>query len=221
MMKRTAAVLAVGLTTVFATISIARADVIVLYDAGTNEAEFAQNVMPAVEAPNSSASDLSRAPAVLAFQTQEQVSNPGNIVYASGFYTGGSGDTTRYLQFTVQADPTYGLTLTSLTFIHDTVTNGPTDWFVRSSLDGFTSDLDSGTIPLSGLLPESVPLSITSETGPITFRIYATGASDVVAYRNDDITLNGTVALIPEPFSAALFVLGLAVVIRRARKSNG
>jgi len=135
-----------------------------------------------------------------------------NDTSASSGYTGASGgnnagaaartgalntSTSAYFQFSVT--PTNGnYTLTGISFGARSTGTGPQSYTLRSSLDGYVSDIASGTISgTSWNLKTHSGLSVAS-TQAITFRIYGYGGSGNAAantanWRIDDLTLNVTV----------------------------
>jgi len=133
----------------------------------------------------------------------------------------------QFVEFTVTAAAGCTLDLTSLDFSLIRASQGPQDYAVRSSVDGFTSDIvfaDQG-IP-SALTTESVALTGAAFQGlsTITFQIAFDDRSNNTpsnsAVQLHDITLNGEIigSHIPEPSSAALFGFGsLALIARRKR----
>lgn len=159
-------------------------------------------------------------------------------IYARGSDTGGSVDVNKYFGFTITPDPGVTYSLTSLTFgaaFYESsgASNGAytTNYVVRSSVSGYSTDIasfaengqttttptfHSKTIDLSGLSYQSLGT-------PITFRIYIwdgiTGATRLSAI--DNLTLNGTVAAVPEPSTSALIGLSLfsLVSLRRGMRT--
>lgn len=92
-------------------------------------------------------------------------------------------------------------------------------WAVRSSLDGFTANIATGATTGSGTwFNASVNLGagFDFEDGTaVTFRIYVADgtANSATAYGYlDNVVLNGTVSVIPEPVNVALGVFGLCAV---------
>lgn len=89
-------------------------------------------------------------------------------------------DLTKYLYFTITPDPGFAIDFTSFTFTSQVSSAvAPNTVVVRSSMDGYTSDLGSpgitgGTIPLSAAAFQNV-------TGPISFRVYTSGATNSTA----------------------------------------
>ena len=124
----------------------------------------------------------------------------------------------RYFQFTITPDSGYQLDLTSLTF--DVSRGGastPRGWVLRSSVDGFASDIATDTIPTvqPTLTAVSVGLggaSYQGLTGDITFRMYGYMPSQgpFIGLNFDNLNLNGGVSLVPEPGElAAVAAAGL------------
>ncbi len=114
-------------------------------------------------------------------------------------------DLTQYNQFTIT--PTVGLTLTLNSIVFDEYLDqtpvGTTNWYLRSSQDGFATDIATGTA--TGTLQTiTVPLPTASFTniGAVTFRFYITNAeSNGRRWTNDEVTIFGTVngTLPPNP----------------------
>src|SRR5690606_38089829 len=103
------------------------------------------------------------------------------------------------IQFTATPNTGYAITLSSMTFSTQRDGAGATNFAVRSSLDGYASNLATGTNGTT-LGNANVPLSGT--TGAVTFRIYPYGGSGTGIWRIDDITLNGNILCVqPEVFS--------------------
>lgn len=125
----------------------------------------------------------------------------------------------QFFQFTTTPTPGFELDLTSLTF--DAGRGGgstPRGFVLRSSLDGFASDIATGTIPTvqPTLTPFSIDLSGISFQGitsALTFRIYGfTPSAPLVGVFYDDLTLNGTVVsaqAVSEPGTLTMVGMGL------------
>ncbi|MCS6813316.1 MAG: DUF4347 domain-containing protein [Cyanobacteria bacterium] len=101
-----------------------------------------------------------------------------------------------YFEFTIQANPGFVLTLDDLQFQELRSATGPTNFSVRSSLDGYTTDLLT-TTTATVLTSRTVTLggaSFTNVTTPITFRFYAWGASAAIGtWRIDNVQINGSI----------------------------
>jgi hypothetical protein len=134
--------------------------------------------------------------------------------------------TNRFFTFTVTpeaGDPGYRFTsITSLVFVSvQAGSQGPEEFYIRSSADGFANNLASGPVNTfsGGVLTNVIPLSIGISSG-ITIHIHGFGVTaGTGGWRVSDIALYGTVALIPEPSSALLFGLALGAIgwFRRQR----
>ena len=130
---------------------------------------------------------------------------------------------TSYLSFTISPNPGYVLNLDNFSLATakvDSFTGSYTGFYqVRSSVDGFTSAVLSGTI--SSVVPTFSTASTTlgpsfQNLASVEFRIYIwdsnNGAKNGVLV--DNITVVGSVSLIPEPSSlAAAAALGLAGLV--------
>ncbi|NJK90769.1 MAG: PEP-CTERM sorting domain-containing protein [Blastochloris sp.] len=135
------------------------------------------------------------------------------------------GTATHYFTFNLQADSGYQLTLNQVSLDYGrTHNNGPTQYSLRVSTDGFSShtELSAGsvtgdTFPLGTLNPS---LTLTGITGVVEFRMYYWNAG--AANRGgliDNVLVDGTVSAIPEPSTYALLGLGLGALwwLRRKR----
>jgi hypothetical protein len=103
-------------------------------------------------------------------------------------------DQSKYAQFSIQPQGTARITLTSLTFAFSRSAEGCQQLTVRSSIDGFNSDIYSQTVS-ENYQKASITLSgdsFTNQTSEITFRIYGCSpASSNGTLRLDQIQLNG------------------------------
>jgi hypothetical protein len=104
----------------------------------------------------------------------------------------------RYFEFTVAAEVDFFLNLTSLTF--SAARGGgatPRGWALRSSVDGFASNIDSQAIPTQrpDLTPFTIDLSGDEfqALDAVTFRIYTFVPSGGQSVEYVDVTLNGSV----------------------------
>jgi hypothetical protein len=167
--------------------SIGRAGVLVVYDGGT---------MTATNAPSAVAGHVTAS----AFTANEGRS----LIYPSGteptptysMAASGWNESNRWYEFTVTAAPGYAMDLDSLEFDERAVNPVPTSWWVRCSLDGFTSVLGAGpTTPAFGPSPmHVVALDVSGVTGSVTFRIGATKSDNSGAkWRIDNVQLSGDV----------------------------
>jgi hypothetical protein len=118
-----------------------------------------------------------------------------------------------YFQFVVTAG---AMNLTSLTFTYEDSSSGTGDGiFVRSSVNGFTTDLFTDTISMT---KRTANINLTGAAfqgiSTVTFRVYIwdTSTSTAPLHYVDDVTLNGTATAVPEPTGIALGLFGLGFV---------
>ncbi len=101
--------------------------------------------------------------------------NTGGDYNSRNWATGASLDATDYIELVATPDAGYQLDISSMKFRLDRSNSGPPNYVIRSSVDGYTSDLATGTISASGSTITDV-FSLSS-TSAITIRIYCYGAS--------------------------------------------
>ena len=101
-----------------------------------------------------------------------------------------------YFTFTVTVTNGYQLNLTGLTFDHYQSSSGPLNWFIRSSADGFASNLGSGVNTNNSLFATaSISLSLSNLTNSIIFQFHGTNASLATGtWRLDNVHLQGLVS---------------------------
>ena len=91
-------------------------------------------------------------------------------------------DATAYFDWTLTPANGFAIDFTSLSGAWQRSSTGPSSYALRSSLDGFVSDLAGGTIGGSGSAdPYNISLSsasLNSVIAPITFRLYAWGTTN-------------------------------------------
>ena len=131
-----------------------------------------------------------------------------------------------YWSFTI--DPgSNTIDITSFDFYYSREnTNSADQWILRSSLDGYAANIQTGGVPgtLAGVSNamtfDTTTLNLTDIDEAITFRFYTYSAAASSRFlRVDDIRVQGTVT-IPEPSSALLLGLGgLGLVLRRRRSA--
>lgn len=116
----------------------------------------------------------------------------------SNWNTGAAILLTQYNEFSITPDPGYMLNLTSLSFTHAT-DKSATKWCLRSSLDGFSSDLASGTVTATAQTPViTLPTTTFTNIGAVTFRIYLIGAQNGnTEWYNDNVSVSGSVVKPP------------------------
>jgi hypothetical protein len=110
-------------------------------------------------------------------------------------------DLTEYSQFSITPNGGYVVTLTSLTFKHQTSANatGGTVWVLRSSLDNYASDIATGTATTTlQTATATLPAATFTNIGGVTFRLYLLNANaNNTDWGNDDVSLFGTINQLP------------------------
>lgn len=106
-------------------------------------------------------------------------------------------DPAKYLEFTVTPNACTVMNLDSLKFLHRVSTSGgAVTVVVRSSLDGYTSDIHNAPITAVNsdvTLGIDLPAAFMGLSGPVTFRTYVVNILAVGAtYRHDNVRLIGT-----------------------------
>jgi len=141
-----------------------------------------------------------------------------------------------YMDFTVQADAGFNLTLEDMDFRLGATAGSPASYNVNAALytstDGFASnsvlvDSFSSTFSNQGTTPvyddKNADLSAYENlTGPLTLRFYfwdnnSDGANHIL--RLEELTLNGTINAVPEPTGAALLFGGVSLLFLRRRRT--
>ncbi len=108
-----------------------------------------------------------------------------------------------YYEVTITPDAGYTIDFSTITWDADRSGQGPANWYMRSSLDSYSSDIGSGTNPSSfGGQSVSTGASFNNITSAVTFRIYNTNVSSSNCncssggtIRIDNLTFNGTVSV--------------------------
>lgn len=147
----------------------------------------------------------------------------------------------RYMTTTLTVDPGKLLDLSDLTYsVEDLPHTGARSTFhVRTSLDGFTNDVDAFTLTMAGLVTDrTTDLSgLAPVSGAIEFRFYATTATGgiTMGFANhlpggsggglpdvgQNIRFNGEIIDVPEPASIALLGLAAIAMASRRRRPQG
>lgn len=127
-----------------------------------------------------------------------------------------------YFTFTITPAGGFQLNLTSITFDSAVFGNITATFFVRSSVDNFTTDL--GTVTTSSTTFTNTNISLTGApfqnvTTSLSFRLYVFDNQDNGNRGGllDNIVLNGVTILIPEPASWATFMVGAGVLVASQR----
>ena len=153
------------------------------------------------------------APAMAIDSTFTDGTTQAQAVAANDFYT-----------FTISPVSGVSFSLTSLSFDYSnysSTTTFPTEnFFVRTSADGFANNLATGVTVAStttgAFTNENISLTgnsaLQNVSGPLELRIYVFDSTSTVGRGAllDNIMLNGTTAMIPEPSTWLLTAVGLA-----------
>jgi Secretion system C-terminal sorting domain/Endonuclease/Exonuclease/phosphatase family len=115
-------------------------------------------------------------------------------------------NTAKYLQFTVSPNANFAMSLTSIGFYDQKSATGPSNWVLRSSLDGYVTDLNlptPGTTSAAfAAIPQTIDLGLGFQniTTSVTFRLYAYGASGSTGtWRLDDLAIDGNIIDVSNP----------------------
>ncbi|HPF37576.1 MAG TPA: PEP-CTERM sorting domain-containing protein [Phycisphaerae bacterium] len=148
-------------------------------------------------------------------------------------------NTSRYIRTMLTVAPGYTLSLSDVSYSVEDLPHSATlsTFHVRTSLDGFASDVDAFTLSVPGAVTDRVTdlSGLGSITGAIEFRFYATTTSPAMTmgFSNhlpggsgaglpdvgQNIRFNGDVIAIPEPGALTLLGLGATIVAARRRRS--
>ncbi|WP_428667736.1 hypothetical protein [Runella sp.] len=140
----------------------------------------------------------------------------GNVNQA-GYPNGASGDAisirlwttgglngNKYVEFSISPQ-NYRCSITSVSFACSRSPQGPTQVSLRSSQDGFSNDLGSGSVG-ENFSTQNYGISFNELENTVTFRIYAYSANDDLGtLRLDNLRINGTVMVIPLPVELTYF----------------
>ena len=142
------------------------------------------------------------------YSSQGNNCSSANDVYnTNGWNTTSTINLSEYNEFSIITNECFNLNLISITFSHrvSNVTSIPT-WHLRSSIDGFLSDVSSGTSSVV-LTPTMINLPITFvNLRNITFRFYITSATaSTTTWRNDQVEITGSInPIVPDIYYADL-----------------
>jgi len=125
-----------------------------------------------------------------------------------------------YFTWTINADPGYVFAVTNVAFNFQRSSTGGQDWALRSSADGFATDIQTWSALGNGSYNTDTVLGSASS---LEFRFYGYNGSSTAGTAGfegtgDDLTVYGTLAAIPEPTTLALLAAGLALLLNRRRK---
>jgi MYXO-CTERM domain-containing protein len=149
-------------------------------------------------------------------------SNAGAAARIGALATGASGSA--YFQFTLTAGVGYSGSLTAIGFGTRSTATGPVSFTLRSSADGYASDLATATLSNTTWSYKTASLATAAslaEGATVTFRLYGYGgvgsaSVNTANWRIDDLTLTATTTAIPAPGAIAL--LGVAGLVGSRRR---
>jgi len=160
----------------------------------------------------------------------------------SNTFSGGI-DLSDYFQVTIAPAALYSIDLTSVAFTLQRSGTGIRQYSIRSSLDGYATNLAASISPpnanlsvVAGDIFQVADPIITAQNGsllsltgsfleleaPVTFRFYAWNSeTSGGTFSIDNVAFTGTATAIPEPstYAAIMGVVTLAVVLYRRRKA--
>jgi hypothetical protein len=153
-------------------------------------------------------------PASLSPSIPSAAYNGGTVYYGeNGWTTGTVVNTSMYLQLTLTPTAGYTLNLSSIVMnLRRSTTgspsgSGPRQWALRSSLDGYTADIATGTLALNSTPAFTVSLNsaYTNLASAITFRLYGydvyNNSGGLNRFVFDNITVKG-LSILPISFTA-------------------
>ena len=109
-------------------------------------------------------------------------------------------DINDYFEFIITPNATFEIDFISFEYTGQRSNTGPINIAVRSSIDGFTSDIGMSTI--TGATIDLSAVNYQNISAAITFRVYAWGGSNTNGtFSINDFTFNGVVNAIPCPTS--------------------
>ncbi|MFB9090632.1 lamin tail domain-containing protein, partial [Flavobacterium paronense] len=119
-------------------------------------------------------------------------------------------NTGQYIEFNITPNTGYLLSLTTLNFNALSTSAGATNFVIRSSIDGYSSNLGIGEYTLARLSAAPVAPtyafsiafggSFTNLTGGVTFRLYPYGGASSGNFRIDDLTYLGYMTQNTSPY---------------------
>lgn len=139
----------------------------------------------------------------------------GTDFYGQDGWPSGAIDLNAYLQVSVSPHAAYFLVLNSISFnLRRSTTGtsgaGPQSWSLRSSVDGFSSDLLTGT--LTGAYQSfslSLPAAFQTLPGTVTFRIY--GFNQVTSSGGSNRLVTDNITIIGQAVSGTLAVQSITL----------
>lgn len=150
--------------------------------------------------------------------------NAGGDRYNATAWSLASLDATDYFTWTVAPNSGYEIDFSSFVYTGQRSGTGPNTFALRSSVDGFVSDIGAPTA--TGTTIDVSAPTYQGITAPIEFRLYGWGGTSAAGtYSVNDFSFSGdvnAVVEVPEPAVIALVapVLGLAMVALRRRLAS-
>jgi trimeric autotransporter adhesin len=140
--------------------------------------------------------------------------------YSASNWNSASLNATDYFTWTLTPVTGYQLNLSSFIYIGQASGTGPTSFALRSSVDGFSTNI--GTPPAGGTTITLTSSAFQGLTESVEFRLYGWNASSASgSFSVNDFTFNGMLSAVPEPSTyaalAGLATLGAAIIRRRRR----
>lgn len=130
----------------------------------------------------------------------------GQAVNVANWSQSESCNFSEYVQVSISAQNGQRITLTQFSVAVNKSNSGPQQLRVRSSVDNYGSDLTVASVS-ANFQVVNVGLSgggFTEQTGTITFRLYGCNGTGGTL-RFDDLTINGTVTMMPLPVTLLSF----------------
>jgi hypothetical protein len=219
----------------------AQAAVVALYDFGTGDSEDTGNLFDGQPGLSSADSELNSTASALTTGGPQGLDGGGaNNIFSTnnppdaGEYDNphsnwGNGDnaeaSANFAQFTIEPTAGFQINYESLSLFHGAYDNTPKfkiTYAIGAGPDtvalGPTTHTVVGNGPALEFTSEDFIDFSTDQT--VTWKIHIFDAgSEQIGTRLDDITINGTVSVIPEPSTSLLFGIGaLALLFRRRRR---
>jgi Family of unknown function (DUF5689)/Secretion system C-terminal sorting domain len=166
---------------------------------------FDGQITPSVVPTNGTASSAVWSTGTTTFPAGKTGNSGDNALSTTGFNTTAL-NPAKYLEFTITPNANYAMVLNSVSFYDQKSGTGPTNWVLRSSLDGYVADLNSPSPSVTNTLfnatPNLVELGINFQNinTAVTFRLYAYGGTSAAGtWRLDDLTIEGSLFNVSNP----------------------